>query len=120
MLYDVVKPILGDNPTDKEREEYEREYKNFENLLNSKINTDIVVFSSADGREENAIGLPYLNDRKYAYIDEKGNIIEETKSVYFIQVAEFESASVVLEHEGTGSRYTIPYGAGAEAFLDIR
>ena len=54
-----------------------------------------MVFSSADGREENAIGLPYLNDRKYAYIDEKGNIIEETKSVYFIQVAEFESASVV-------------------------
>ncbi len=110
---DVMKPVLGDNPTEEEQGVLD----SYVDILNQALLHDVIVFSVESGREDFAIGEPFLNDRVYAYINSNGDIETERKSFKFISVADFESASVTLHPEGTELYYDIPYGVGMEDYL---
>ena len=112
----VIFPVLGDSPTEEEM----REYNEFIGILDREYPCDIIVFISEDSREDHAIGDPFLNDRNHAYIDENGNTVKESRPVYFISVADYESSSVTLYHDESGKCYGIPYGVGVQSFLESR
>ena len=110
----IIKPILSENPTDEEKAEYD----SFVSILNREFDYDILVFLTEESREDSTIGEPFLNDRIYSYIDENGMIKVKTNPVCFISVADYESSSVKLYHEGSNISYDIPHGVSAQAFLE--
>lgn len=112
----IVFPVLGDSPTEDEL----REYNEFIGILDREYPCDVLVFISEDSREDAAVGEPFLNDRIHAYIDENGNTVKESRPVYFISVADYESSSVRLYHDESGKYYDIPYGVGVQSFLESR
>ena len=110
---DVTKPILGDNPTEEEQNEFNA----YVNILNQNLSHDVFVFSEESGREDFAVGEPFLNDRVVAYINSNGDIETKREAFKFISVADFERSSVTLRPEGTDLSYEIPYGVGVEDYL---
>ena len=110
----IIKPVLSENPTDEEKAKYD----SFVSILNRKFDYDILAFITEESREDSAIGEPFLNDRIYSYIDESGMVKVKMNPVCFISVADYESISVKLYHEGSNISYDIPYGVSVQAFLE--
>lgn len=108
----VLLPTLGENPTEEERKEYE----SFVALTEREISQDVIVFSSEDSSM--LAGTPFLNDRKIAYLDENGDVKVETKPLYFVSLAEFESQKITLVHIETNKSFVVPFGVGVESFLE--
>ena len=87
-------------------------------LTSDKVTHDVFVFDSSTSGYNVAAGLPFLNDRKYNYLDENGEIKSAVNHVKFVQVADYESESVELIYEDKKTSYgIIPYGADAESYL---
>ena len=110
---DMTKPILSDDPSESEQEFFD----SYIDILNQSLAYDIVVFADEYGREDLAVGEPFLNDKMYAYINNGGEIVFEKQVFKFISVADFESNSIVLQPEGTDLEYTIPYGVAVQDYL---
>lgn len=113
----IVTPVLGDKPT-KEEQEY---YDNFVSILNRTLTKDVLVFTKEEALSQSVVGELFLNDRVYAYycVDDEGNVSIKTgtKPIYFIQVSDYETQSVVLVHQASGKSYNVPYGVSVEQFL---
>jgi len=92
-----------------------------DDILNSnKINQNVIVFDSSINSYYNAMGLPFLNNRKYSFIDANGDIQTGINQVEFIQVTDYESSSVELINQTTGQQYFIPYGIGVQNYLESK
>lgn len=111
----IIAPVLGKNPTEQEKEDY----NNFVNILNREFNCDVLVFSNQDDTSLNAVGLPFLNDREYAYLNENGQIERGKTKIYFVSISEYESNKVTLIHETSGKTFVVPYGVAVESFLEL-
>lgn len=108
----ILLPELGENPTEDERKEYE----SFVSLTKKELSQDVIVFNSEDSSLLS--GTPFLNDRKIAYLDENGDVKVETKPLYFVSLADFESQKITLKHIETNKTFVVPFGTGVEAFLE--
>lgn len=108
----ILLPELGENPTEDERKEYE----SFVSLTKKELAQDVIVFNSEDSSLLS--GTPFLNDRKIAYLDENGDVKVETKPLYFVSLADFESQKITLKHIETNKTFVVPFGTGVEAFLE--
>ena len=108
----ILLPELGENPTEDERKEYE----SFVSLTKKELLQDVIVFNSEDSSLLS--GTPFLNDRKIAYLDENGDVKVETKPLYFVSLADFESQKITLKHIETNKTFVVPFGTGVEAFLE--
>ncbi|MDR1138954.1 MAG: InlB B-repeat-containing protein [Clostridiales bacterium] len=87
-------------------------------ILKQDLQQDIVVFASTWESANSLKGEPFLNDRVYNYINSDGEIKQGTEPIRFIQVAEFESTSVVLEHELSGIKTRIGYLQPVQSVMD--
>lgn len=114
---DNIKPVIGENASDEERDEYQELLAQYVPILNRKFDKDVYVFADEYGRENLAVGEPFLNDRLYAYIDESGKLQQKVNPLYFIQVADFETNSITLYREGSNVSYSIPYGVAVQEYL---
>ena len=114
---DNVKPVIGENPSEEEQNEYQELLAEYVPILNRSFDNDVNVFADEYGSENLAVGDPFLNDRLYAYIDENGKLQTKVNSLYFIQVANFETSSITLYHESSNISYSIPYGVAVQEYL---
>ena len=89
-----------------------------DDILSLKLDHDIVVFADTWEAGNAVKGEPFLNDRIFNFIDEDGVIRKHRVPVRFIQVAEFESTSIVVEHELTKRRLQVPYDVGVQTLMD--
>jgi len=86
-------------------------------VLSLNLIHDIVVFSDTFTALNSVRGYPFLNDR-VSYVVDGNTTRRETRPVRFIQVAEFESISVRLEHVGSDWYTYIAFGTYVQEFLD--
>lgn len=114
---DNIKPVIDENSSEEERNEYQELLAQYVPILNRKLDKDVYVFVDEYGSENLAVGEPFLNDRLYAYIDENGYLQTKVNPIYFIQVANFETDSIILYHEGSNNSYSIPYGVAVQDYL---
>lgn len=111
----IIVPVIDEDSSDEDKKYYE----NFVNILNRELNYDVLVFNSENNYTQNAIGLPFLNDREYAYVNEKGKVEYGKTSVYFVSVSDYETNKVTLVHKDSGKSYVIPYGVAVQKFLEL-
>ena len=110
----IITPVLGEEPT-KEELEY---YNSFVKALDREYKYDVLVFTDSEKKYELTAGLPYLNDRVNAYLDESGVIKVEKLPVKFISVADYESSSVIIKLQGSDISFVIPYNTAVQAYLE--
>ena len=112
----AVEPYIDETSTEEEIEYH----NSFVSILNMNLQYDVVVFIDENSASNNAIGIPFLNDRVYAYIDENGLIQTERSMIQFISVADFESSRIILQLEGTDILFEIPYKMPIQAYLESK
>ena len=111
---DIIIPIIDENSSEEDIEYY----NSFVKAIDREFSRDVLVFTSSDTRYELAAGLPFLNDRINAYLDENGLVKVEYAPVYFIHVADFESSSIIIKLQGSDISYPIPYGVPVQSYLE--
>jgi|GEM_PF-6899955 len=107
----IKKPVYNDK----------NEITGYEFVGELKLDKDIIVFSDGSEPVNNAVGLPFLNDRPYSIVDNNGNIINNANPVKFISVADYESYSIRLilmdGDKETNTYYNIPINAEVQIYL---
>jgi hypothetical protein len=73
------------------------------------LSQDVVVFSDDYAQTRLSSGEPFLNSRKYRYINSDGTVSDGTYDLKFIQAADFESNSITFVNTATGTSYAINY-----------
>lgn len=111
---DIITPVIDENSSEEEKEYYD----SFVRALDREFASDVLVFTSSDIRYDLTAGLPFLNDRVNAYLDENGLVKVETAPIYFIYIADFESSSIVIKLQDSDISYTIPYGVPVQSYLE--
>ena len=86
-------------------------------ILNLNLQRDVVVMSDMLMPHDSATGVAFLNNKKYYYTDEDGNITKDETPVRFISIADFESNSIKLVHIESKTSINVDYGTPIETLL---
>ena len=89
-------------------------------LANVDINRDIVVFAGATDALVNRVDfLPFLNDRKFSWLNEEGVWETGFTPLRFIQAADFETSRITLVHIDSEPilSFEVPFGVPVQEFL---
>ena len=89
-------------------------------ILEIDLPYDVVVFDRSIDTYEKVVGLPYLNDRHFYVLDDNNEKILKTEPVKFIQVAPYESSSVIIKSVVGNFEYEIPYNTPVQSYLEAR
>lgn len=99
-----------------------------ESVTELEINKDVIVFNTATTSYFSTVGLPFLNDKPYAYLDENGTSVTTGKNeLRFISIANFESNKVTLtfidpitNNLDPNYSWVIPYDYPIQNFLETK
>lgn len=86
-------------------------------ILNLNLQRDVVVMSDMLMPYDSSTGIAFLNNKKYYYTDEDGNITKDEIPVRFISIADFENSSIQLIHESSGKTIDVDFGTPIETLL---
>ncbi len=117
-----------DNAEDEEASKTAKaeDVEEFVNITNRNFEKDVLIFADADATLDMTAGEMFLNSQKLAYLEEEDGVFkkvsEETRDLYFLKVAEFESAGqgVCVEKEDGSMKYSVPFGVSIQEFLEMK
>ena len=92
-------------------------------LTSDKVTHNVLAFDSSIESYYSVVGIPFLNNRVYKYLDANGKIVPADNPVKFVQISEYESQSVELIYVNGDKEVSygkIPYGAEVQGYLEAK